>query len=86
MQLILLGTGVALVVLGIFAAALVAGYRRRRTERAEQLVAQRVDAEFRRVFGDTLPTVDPYTRNQPGADDRPAKRSNWNAGKVRPQG
>lgn len=91
-NLVLAAAAVGLVVLGIVAAVLVSGYRRRRTERADELAARRVEEEFRRAFGDKLPSVEAYPRVRPTdaeriADvDRPAKRSNWSGGEVRPQG
>jgi hypothetical protein len=85
-ELLVLGAAVAVLVVGGFAATLMTRYTRRRTEREEELMARRVEEDFRRVFGDQLPAVDPYPRARPAAVDRPAKRSNWSGGKVRPQG
>ena len=78
---------VATLSLALFAAATRAERRRRRAERAAERAAQRVEQDFRRAFGDTLPPIDPAPRERPrAATERPAKRSNSNAGKVRPQG
>ena len=89
MDLVLwVGASMAVATLVVLAMTVLARHRLRSAERLMEYSSQRVEEEFRRVFGDDLPALEPFPRNRRVANppERPGNRSNWNSGKVRPQG